>query len=190
MNNPLLKSIAKFAQSFASKLKDASTSNEIDQTRKQALHPLVYRGEDIHHKLVMTLEQVTTSFDATISIDAGQKITMKIPAGIDSGMEIRSKGNGMPGRFDGEAGDLFVEIEVKEHPVFRRDGCHLHRDLQVPTKIAISGGKIETTTLKGTTLISIPAKTQNGHIITIPNEGLKGICTNDVGDLFVHVQLT
>jgi molecular chaperone DnaJ len=74
---------------------------------------------------------------------------VKIPAGIDDGMRIRSSGNGEPGTNGGPAGDLYIEIRIKDHDIFERDGDDLHCNVPVSFITAALGGEIEVPTLSG-----------------------------------------
>ncbi|NCZ29492.1 MAG: hypothetical protein EBX70_07325, partial [Betaproteobacteria bacterium] len=90
-------------------------------------------------------------------------LEVKIPAGIDDGMRIRSSGNGEPGVNGGPAGDLYVEIHVREHPVFQRDGDDLHVVVPVRTTMAALGGRLKVPTLDGSVEIDLPEGTQPGR---------------------------
>jgi molecular chaperone DnaJ len=114
-------------------------------------------------------------------------LEVKIPAGIDDGMRIRSAGNGEPGVNGGPPGDLYVEIRVREHPMFQREGDDLHCEVPVAITTAILGGRIEVPTLDGRAEIDIPEGTQSGKQFRLRGKGIKGLRANYPGDLYVHV---
>ena len=114
-------------------------------------------------------------------------LEIKIPAGIDDGMRIRSAGNGEPGRNGGPAGDLFIEIRVKRHDLFERDGDDLHVQVPVNMTTAALGGEIEIPTLAGKAAIDIPEGTQHGKQFRLRGKGIKGVRSSYPGDLYVHV---
>ncbi len=116
-------------------------------------------------------------------------LEVKIPAGIDDGMRIRSGGNGEPGVNGGPPGDLYVEIRVREHPVFQRDGDDLHCEIPISITTAALGGKVEVPTLSGRAEIELPEGTQSGKTFRLRSKGIKGVRSSYPGDLYVHVAL-
>ena len=114
-------------------------------------------------------------------------LEVKIPAGIDEGMRIRSSGNGEPGLNGGPPGDLYVEIRIKEHPVFQRDGDDLHCEIPISMITAALGGKVEVPTLQGRAEIDLPEGTQSGKTFRLRGKGIKGLRSSYPGDLYAHV---
>ena len=112
---------------------------------------------------------------------------VKIPAGIDDGMRIRSTGNGEPGTNGGPPGDLYVEIHIKQHPVFQRDGDDLHCEMPISFAKAALGGEIEVPTLSGKVSFTVPEGTQTGKTFRLRGKGIKGVRSGFPGDLFCHV---
>jgi molecular chaperone DnaJ len=114
-------------------------------------------------------------------------LEVKIPAGIDDGMRIRSTGNGEPGVNGGPPGDLYVEIHIKQHTVFQRDGDDLHCEMPISFAKAALGGEIEVPTLEGKVSFTIPEGTQSGKTFRLRSKGIKGVRSGYAGDLFCHV---
>ena len=112
---------------------------------------------------------------------------VKIPAGIDDGMRIRSTGNGEPGSNGGPPGDLYIEIRVKKHEIFERDGDDLHCEVPVSFVTAALGGEIEVPTLAGKAAIDIPEGTQAGKQFRLRGKGIKGVRSSYPGDLYCHI---
>jgi molecular chaperone DnaJ len=113
-------------------------------------------------------------------------LQVKIPAGIDDGMRIRSSGNGEPGINGGPSGDLFVEIHIKEHKIFQRENDDLHCELTIPFTTAALGGEIQVPTLNGKAEITIPEGTQSGKTFRLRGKGIKGVRGAYPGDLYCH----
>ena len=117
-------------------------------------------------------------------------LEVNIPAGIEDGMRIRNAGKGEPGVNGGPAGDLFVEIHIKRHPVFERDGTDLHCTIPLAFTQAALGGEIEVPTLHGKASMSIPEGTQTGQVFRLRGKGMPHVrSASTVGDLYVHVEL-
>jgi len=114
-------------------------------------------------------------------------LEVKIPAGIDEGMRIRSSGNGEPGLNGGPAGDLYVEIHIKPHNVFQREGDDLHCEIPISFATAALGGEIEIPTLAGRASFPVPEGTQSGKTFRLRAKGIKGVRSSYPGDLYCHV---
>ena len=114
-------------------------------------------------------------------------LEVKIPAGINEGMRIRSAGNGEPGHNGGPAGDLYIEIRVKQHEIFERDGDDLHCTVPVGLTTAALGGTIEVPTLGSKAEIELPEGTQHGKTFRLRGKGIKGLRSSYPGDLYCHV---
>jgi molecular chaperone DnaJ len=120
-------------------------------------------------------------------IKRNKTLEVKIPAGIDDGMRIRSSGNGEPGMNGGPPGDLYVEIHIKQHPVFQREGDDLHCEIPISYAKAALGGEIEVPTLSGKASFTLPEGTQTGKTFRLRSKGVKGVRSGYAGDLFCHV---
>ncbi|MDF3035747.1 MAG: dnaJ [Paucimonas sp.] len=122
-------------------------------------------------------------------IKRNKTLEVDIPAGIDTGMRIRSSGNGEPGMNGGPPGDLYVEIHIKPHEVFQRDGDDLHCEIPVSFAKAALGGEIEVPTLSGKASFTLPEGTQSGKTFRLRSKGIKGLRSGYAGDLFCHVAI-
>ena len=114
-------------------------------------------------------------------------LNVKIPAGVDDGDRIRVAGEGEAGANGGPPGDLYVVIHLASHPVFHRDGDHLHCEIPISFSTAALGGEIEVPTLEGHAKIKVPAETQTGKIFRLRGKGIKGVRSHSKGDLLCHV---
>ena len=114
-------------------------------------------------------------------------LEVKIPPGINEGMRIRSAGNGEPGTNGGPSGDLYIEIRVKQHEIFERDGDDLHCTVPVGLTTAALGGTIDVPTLGSRAEIELPEGTQHGKTFRLRGKGIKGLRSSYPGDLYCHV---
>jgi molecular chaperone DnaJ len=114
-------------------------------------------------------------------------LAVKVPAGVDTGDRIRLSGEGEAGRNGGPAGDLYVEVRVREHAIFERDGAHLSCEVPVSFKTAALGGSIDVPTLDGDVTIKVPAETQSGRVFRLREKGIKPVRGGATGDLFCRV---
>ena len=114
-------------------------------------------------------------------------LSVKIPAGVDEGDRIRLSGEGEAGVNGGPAGDLYVVIHLKAHPVFQRDHNDLHCEMPISFTTAALGGEIEIPTLDGYAKIRIPSETQSGKVFRLRGKGIKGVRSSTHGDLNCHV---
>jgi len=114
-------------------------------------------------------------------------LAVKVPAGVDSGDRIRLGNEGEAGRNGGPSGDLYVEIRVRPHAIFERDGSHLSCELPITFKTAALGGSIEVPTLEGEVTIKVPAETQSGRVFRLREKGIKPVRGGPTGDLFCRV---
>ena len=102
-------------------------------------------------------------------------------------MRIRSAGNGEPGTNGGPPGDLYIEIRLKKHEIFERDGDDLHCAVPISFAKAALGGEIEVPTLGGKAAIDIPEGTQTGKQFRLRGKGIKGVRGSYPGDLYCHI---
>jgi molecular chaperone DnaJ len=128
-----------------------------------------------------------TTCNGAGKIKRQKTLEVKIPAGINEGMRIRSAGNGEPGTNGGPAGDLYIEIRIKEHDIFERDGDDLHCTVPVSLTTVSLGGSIEVPTLGGKAEIELPEGTQHGKTFRLRGKGIKGLRSSYPGDLYCHI---
>ncbi|MES9902863.1 MAG: molecular chaperone DnaJ, partial [Sedimenticola sp.] len=114
-------------------------------------------------------------------------LTANVPAGVDNGDRIRLSGEGEAGDRGGPAGDLYVQIAVKEHSIFSREDNHLYSDVPISFVIAALGGELEVPTLDGKVVLKIPMGTQSGKLFRMRGKGVKPVRGGQVGDLLCRV---
>lgn len=120
-------------------------------------------------------------------VKSHKTLEVKIPAGIDEGMRLRHAGHGEPGVNGGPPGDLYVEIRIRAHAVFKRDGDDLHCEMPISFTTAALGGEIEIPTLDGMARLKIPAETQSGRAFRLRGKGIRNVRSHSHGDLMCHV---
>jgi molecular chaperone DnaJ len=116
-----------------------------------------------------------------------RNLSVKVPAGVDNGDRVRLTGEGEAGRNGGPPGDLYVEIHVREHPIFERDGEHLSCEVPVSFATAALGGSVGVPTLEADVVVKIPAETQSGRVFRLRDKGVKPVRGGARGDLFCRV---
>jgi len=119
--------------------------------------------------------------------ERSKTLSVKIPAGVDTGDRIRLSGEGEAGEQGAPAGDLYVQMNVRPHDVFERDGNDLYCEVPISFTEAALGGEIEVPTLDGRVKLKISAETQTGRMFRMRNKGVKSVRSNATGDLMCKV---
>ena len=114
-------------------------------------------------------------------------LSVTIPSGVDTGDRIRVGGEGQPGERGGPPGDLYVEIRVREHPIFMRDGANLYCEVPIGFTMAALGGELEVPTLDGRVSLKVPAETQTGRLFRLRGKGVRPARGPGLGDLICKV---
>ncbi|HUT41468.1 MAG TPA: molecular chaperone DnaJ [Gammaproteobacteria bacterium] len=116
-------------------------------------------------------------------------LSVKVPAGVDTGDRIRLAGEGEAGENGGPPGDLYVQIQVKPHPIFKRDENNLYCEVPISFVTAALGGELEVPTLNGRVTLKIPSETQTGKMFRMRGKGVKPVRGGPVGDLLCRVSV-
>ena len=116
-------------------------------------------------------------------------VKVKVPAGITDESRLRIRGEGEVGFYGGPSGDLYIEIDVEEHPIFKREGEHLFCTVPISFAIAALGEEIEIPTPKGKSTIKIPPGTQPGQTFRLKGKGAPRLDGRGVGDLYIETQV-
>ena len=114
-------------------------------------------------------------------------LSVKVPAGVDTGDRIRLANEGEAGENGGPPGDLYVQIQVKPHPIFKRDDADLYCEVPISYATAALGGELEVPTLDGRVKLKVPEGTQTGKLFRMRGKGVKPVRDNAVGDLLCRV---
>ena len=148
------------------------------------------KGEDALYELPLTLEEAAFGGEKRISIPKNGKveeINVKIPAGIPSGKKLRVAGKGMEGRSGGPAGDLYLQISIRPHPVFDREGEDITVEKEIGFSEAVLGTTIEVPTLEGTKKVKVPPGTQSHTRMRLRGLGVPHFQGTGKGDEYVKV---
>lgn len=120
-------------------------------------------------------------------VETERKLKVKIPAGVDSGDRIRLSGEGEAGPGGAPSGDLYVEVRVAEHEIFRREGDDLYCEIPIRFTTAALGGELTVPTLGGSAVLKIPSETQTGKVFRLRGKGVQSVRSHRTGDLLCRV---
>ena len=151
------------------------------------------KGKDLEQPVEIMLEEAFNGTQRTFSIQDSQSgeirtVEVKIPAGATEGLRVRIAGKGEPGLGGAAAGDLYLIVSVKPHPLFERDGDDLRVKVPTPLYTALLGGEVMVPTPKGSQLaLKVPPETPNGQRIRLAGQGMPHLNGSGRGDLFAEV---
>lgn len=150
-------------------------------------------GQDVEQSVDVTLEEAFTGAQRVIQFSnpngSPRTITVKIPAGVDTGTRVRVAGEGGPGMYGGSRGDLYLIVKVLPHDRFERKGDDLHLRQPVSLYTLLLGGEARVLTINGKTLtLNIPAGTVNGKVFRLSGQGMVRMRQETRGDLYVTVE--
>jgi DnaJ-class molecular chaperone len=160
------------------------------QTRRQRASraPRAQHGRDIESEVELTLEEAFHGATRRISIKHdghARSVDVRIPAGVKDGSRVRAAGEGGAGANGGAAGDLYLRVRLRPHPVFERKGNDLHAKVPVPVTAAVLGGEAQVPTMTGSVRLKIPEATQNGQVFRLKGHGMPIVGRpDDRGDLY------
>ena len=145
------------------------------------------RGGDVRAGLEIDLEEAIAGGKKRIAFADGRTLDVTIPKGATDGQVLRLKGQGAPGRTG--AGDALIELAIRPHPIYRREGDNLVMDLPVTAPDAILGGKVEAPTPEGPVTLSIPPGSNSGSTLRLKERGMPG-ARGQRGDLLARLVVT
>jgi molecular chaperone DnaJ len=122
-------------------------------------------------------------------VQEAKTLAVKVPPGVDTGDRIRLTGEGEAGINGGPPGDLYVQVAVREHPIFQRDGRNLYCEVPISIVDAALGGELEVPTLSGRVKLKIPPETQTGRLFRLRGKGVTPVRGGPPGDLLCRVQV-
>ncbi len=167
---------------FASIFGDLFGERPAARTRRPA--------QGAHAEAELSVDLADAVLGAERDVRVGDKtLRVKIPAGVTDGSRIRLHGQGAGGSHGGAAGDLYLEIKLREHPLFRRNGKDLTLELPVTVPEAILGGPVTLPTFEGPVELRIPPHTQGGKKLRLRGKGLPDLRGSERGDLYAVVRL-
>jgi curved DNA-binding protein len=148
------------------------------------------RGRDSQQNVQISLEDALRGTAIGLQWEQGKRIEAKIPPGVRTGSRVRLSGQGEAGASGGQAGDLYLSIEVLPHPVFERDGDDLKTTLPIDLYTALLGGKVQAPTLEKPVELTIPPETANGRTFRLRGLGMPSLKNpQQRGNLLVTIQV-
>ncbi len=147
------------------------------------------RGQDIRYTLDIEFLEAVSGTRKRVSMPGGSALDLNVPEGVEDGRVLRLKGKGRPGEHGGSAGDALIEIKVRAHKQFERDGDDIRVELPISIDEAVLGGKVEVPTISGSVNLTIPKGTSSGQTFRLRAKGVKNTTTGDTGDQFVSVKI-
>jgi len=150
------------------------------------------KGSDIVYEFPLTLEEIATGGPRIISFHRSdgslERVSVKIPAGIEDGKKLRVAGKGEPSPYGGPSGDLYIRIKVRNHPFFEREGRNVVLKQEIPFSTAVLGGVVSVPTLGGSTMrLKVPVGTQSNTKLRLKGYGLPDMKNGSKGDQIVQV---
>ena len=142
------------------------------------------RGRDIRFTLDIDFLDAVKGAKRRVQLAEGRTLDVSIPPGVESGQVLRLKSQGGPGMQGGPPGDALVELNVRPHPHFRREGDDVHMDLPISLTEAVSGGRVQVPTPSGPVALTIPPGANTGMVLRLKGKGVGG-----TGDQFVKLQI-
>jgi molecular chaperone DnaJ len=122
-------------------------------------------------------------------VEESTRLTVKIPAGVQTGSKVRLAGQGAAGLRGGPPGDLYIETDVTEHPLVRREGDDLHIDLPVTVSEALLGADVRVPTFQGEVTVKVPPGSQSGRRMRLKGRGVPSLKGATPGDMYLHLQV-
>ncbi len=146
------------------------------------------QGEDTRFTLDVDFIDAVTGAKKRLNLPGAKSLDVNIPAGISDGQTIRLKGQGGAGH-GGPAGDALIEVKVKPHPLFKREGRDIHMELAVSLGEAVNGGKVEAPTVHGPVTLNIPAWSNTGTRMRLKGKGVPAGKKEPAGDQYVTLKI-
>jgi DnaJ-class molecular chaperone len=144
-----------------------------------------FQGDDARYNLEVDFLDAARGGKKRLTLPSGKALDVNIPAGIADGQTIRLKGQGEPGA--GKAGDALIEVKVREHPLFKRDGNNIRIELPITLQEAVLGGKVEVPTIHGTVSMTVPKGTNTGRTMRLKGQGIAAGKNAPAGDQYIKL---
>lgn len=151
--------------------------------------PFTPRGRDVRYTLDVDFIEAANGTKKRVSMPEGGTLDLSVPEGVTDGQVLRLKGKGMPGPRGMESGDALVEIKVRPHARFTRDGDDIKLELPISIDEAVLGGKVEVPTVSGRVQLTLPKGTSSGRVFRLKGKGARNMATGAYGDQLVTVRI-
>ncbi len=130
-------------------------------------------GADLHYELAVDFLDAVNGATKTITLPGGGTLQVTIPPGVEDGQILRLRGKGAPSPGEGEPGDALVQIVVRPHRTFTREGDDIHVELPITLKEAALGGEVRAPTPTGSVMLKIPKRSNTGDVLRLRGKGVK-----------------
>ncbi len=157
--------------------------------RGQRRGPRARRGGDRRYTLRVDFIEAARGTTRRLSLPGDSTLDVRIPAGIDSGQQIRLKGKGEEDPTGGPAGDALIEIQVEPHPIYRRSGLDVHVEVPVTLPEAVLGGSITVPTVHGDVSLKVPKHSNTGTTLRLKGKGIQAKKAGRAGDQYVKLKI-
>lgn len=147
------------------------------------------KGQDLRYSLEVEFLEAALGAKKRVTLPEGGVLDLAVPEGVTDGQVLRLKGKGGPGLRGGEHGDALVEIRVRPHPKFRREGDDVLLEVPIGIDEAVLGARIEVPTVSGRVALSIPKGTSSGRAFRLKGKGIRSSLTRPHGDQIVTVRI-
>lgn len=144
------------------------------------------RGPDVNYTLPIEFLEAVNGAKKRVDMPDGKTLEISIPAGVQDGQTMRLTGQGGAGLGGGPSGDAFIEVTVRPHPLFRRDGADVKSVVPITLGEALSGGPILVDTITGPVSVKVPKHSNTGRVLRLRGKGVQG---HPKGDHFVELQV-
>jgi DnaJ-class molecular chaperone len=146
------------------------------------------RGADVHYRLTIDFLEAVNGVTKRVTLPDGSTLEVAVPAGSTDGQVLRLRGHGKPGFGGGPAGDALIELEVRPHRLFRRNGDDIQLDLPISLSEAVLGGKVEVPTPTGPVTMTVPKGANTGKVMRLRGKGVPRP-SGGRGDMYVTLQV-
>jgi DnaJ-class molecular chaperone len=145
-------------------------------------------GRDLRFRLSIEFLEAVNGTRKAVTLPNGQSLEINVPPGIDDGQVLRLVGRGEPGAGGAPPGNALIEIHVRPHRLFRRDGDDIRLDLPVTLKEAVLGARIQVPTPTGPVMVSIPKGSNTGKVLRLKGKGAPR-ADGTHGDLYAALRI-
>jgi DnaJ-class molecular chaperone len=147
------------------------------------------RGMDYRYHLEIDFLEAVNGIKKRVLLPEGETLDINVPSGVVQAQVLRLKGKGGPGVGRGQAGDALIELKIRPHPFFEREGDDIVLDLPITLDEAILGGKVEAPTINGRVALTIPKGASSGQLLRLRGKGVKNAQSGNVGDQLVKLRI-
>lgn len=147
------------------------------------------RGQDSRYTLEIDFLEAVAGAKKRVTMPEGGILDISVPAGVSDGQVLRLKGRGSPGPRGGVSGDALIEIKVRPHPQFKRQGDDILLEVPITIDEAILGARIEVETITGKVQVNVPKGTSGGKVLRLRGKGVRNATTSNTGDQLITLRI-